>query len=77
MAQKKRSAKKSVPTILPKLTPTESHLLWLMEHGYGLETNVEGGPMLRNRSTNQVIRHTSANMNTVKALEERELIRPT
>lgn len=76
MAGKKHSAKKGAAVIPPKLTPTESHLLRLMEKGYELETSPEGGALLRNRRTNEMIRPTSANMNTVQALQERGLIRP-
>jgi hypothetical protein len=46
-----------------------------MEHGYQLETNSLGGnPVLRRLKDDEVVRPSSANRNTVKALEERGLI---
>jgi len=46
-----------------------------MEHGYRLETDSLGGdPVLRRLKNDEVMRPTSANRNTVKALEKRGLI---
>jgi hypothetical protein len=47
-----------------------------MEHGYQLETDSLGGdPVLRRLKDDEVVRPAAANRNTVKALEERGLIR--
>ena len=61
---------------LPKLTEAEQDLLLHIEHGYQLETDSLGGdPVLRRLKDNQVIRPASANRGTIKAMEERRLIR--
>jgi hypothetical protein len=68
--------KKWTPTIVEKLTDTEHELLSRMEQGYQLETDSLGGnPVLRNLKDDEVLRPMSANSSTVKALEERGLIR--
>ena len=68
-------AKKKLSIVPPKLTETEQDLLWHMEHGYQLETDSLGGnPVLRGLKNGEVIRPTSANRNTVTALEDRGLI---
>jgi hypothetical protein len=63
--------------VLPKLTKAEEDLLWHMEHGYQLETDLLGSnPVLHRLKDDEVIRPASANRNTVKALEEHGLIVP-
>jgi hypothetical protein len=47
-----------------------------MEHGYQLETSSLEGVVLRRLKGNEVVRTASANMSTVKVLEERGLIQP-
>ncbi len=80
MATKKRPAKKRTSNkrsaeALPTLTEGEHDLLSHMESGYQLETDSLGGnPVLRRLKDNEVMRPTSANRNTVKALEDRGLI---
>lgn len=70
-------AKKKFGSVRPKLTEVEQDLVWHMEHGYQLETDSLGGdPVLRRLKDDEVVRPASANRNTVKALEERGLIRP-
>jgi hypothetical protein len=55
----------------------ERDLLSHIQDGYQLETNSLGGdPILRRLKDNEVIRPLSANRNTIKALEQRGLIRP-
>ncbi len=67
---------KKARSIPPKLTETEQDLLAHMEQGYQLETDSLGGnPVLRRLKDTEVIRPLSANRNTIKALEERGLIR--
>ncbi len=80
MATKKRPAKKPASKKrsaepLPTLTEGEHDLLSHMESGYQLETDSLGGnPVLRRLKDDEVMRPTSANRNTVKALEDRGLI---
>jgi hypothetical protein len=70
-------AKKKTASVVSKLTEAEQDLLWHMENGYQLETDSLGGnPALRRSKDGEVIRPASANRNTVKALQERDLIRP-
>lgn len=70
-------AKKKFGSVPPKLTEAEQDLVWHMEHGYQLETDSLGSdPVLRRLKDDEVVRPASANRNTVKALEERGLIRP-
>ncbi|HEV2729163.1 MAG TPA: hypothetical protein VGV15_03950 [Terriglobales bacterium] len=71
-------SKKKAETVLPKLTEAEQDLLWHVQHGYQLETDSLGGhPVLRGlKGKDDVVRPPSANRNTIKALEERGLIRP-
>lgn len=58
------------------LTEAELHLLTQMEHGYQLETDSLGGnPVLRHGKGGEVLRPADANASTVKALEQRGLIR--
>jgi hypothetical protein len=65
-------------TILPKLTETELDLLAHMSRGYELETDSLGGnPVLRSVKDDTVMRPADANASTVKALEQRGLIRPS
>lgn len=74
---KKKTARKNLAGVPPELTETEADLLRDMQQGYELETSsLERGPLLRNRKTNEVVRPASANLNTVRALEERGLISP-
>jgi hypothetical protein len=55
----------------------ELGLLSQLEHGYQLETDSLGGnPVLRRLKDNEVLRPADANASTVKALEQRGLIRP-
>jgi hypothetical protein len=69
--------KKRASTIPPKLTEGEQDLLAHIEHGYQLETDSLGGnPVLRSPKDNEVLRPADANASTVKALENRGLIRP-
>jgi len=73
---KKKAAKKT-ETLPPKLTEAELDLLTRMEHGYQLETDSLGGnPILRRLKDNEVLRPADANASTVKALDQRGLIRP-
>ena len=66
--------KKKLSVVPPKLTETEQDLLWHMEHGYELETDSLGGnPVLRLKN-GDAMRPTSANRNTIQALEQRRLI---
>ena len=59
-----------------KLTDVEQDLLAQLEHGYRLETDSLGGnPVLRRAKDNELLRPADANASTVKALEERGLIR--
>jgi len=68
-------AKKKSGADLPKLTEAERDLIWHMEHGYQLQTDLlSGEPGLRRLKDDEVVRPASANRNTVKALEERGLI---
>jgi DNA-binding MarR family transcriptional regulator len=58
-----------------KLTEVEQDLLAQLEHGYRLETDSLGAnPVLRREKDNELLR-PDANASTVKALEERGLIR--
>ena len=58
-----------------KLTEAEEDLLWHVEHGYQLETDLLGGdPVLRSLKHDEVVRPASANRNTVQALKNRGLI---
>jgi hypothetical protein len=72
-------AKKKAPSaanVSPKLTESEQDLLSHIQDGYQLETDSLGGnPVLRRLKDNEVIRPLSANRNTIKALEQRGLIR--
>jgi hypothetical protein len=68
---------KKQTTIPPKLTETELDLLAHMSRGYELQTDSLGGnPLLRNVKDDTVLRPADANASTVKALEQRGLIRP-
>jgi hypothetical protein len=61
----------------PKLTEVEQDLLSRMEQGYQLETDSLGGnPLLRRLKDNEVLRPADANASTVKALQQRGLVRP-
>ena len=74
MAKKKAA---SAASVSPKLTEGEQDLLSHIQDGYQLETNSLGGdPILRRLKDNEVIRPLSANRNTIKAMEQRGLIRP-
>ena len=74
---KLRTQQKTSDIKLPaKLTKTEAELLRHLQNGYQIETSsLETGPLLRRLKDNEVIRTTSANRNTIKALEDRELIK--
>jgi len=76
IGRKKRSPNKPAPTLPPNLTDTEAHLLQQMQRGYQLETGMLTGPLLRDPKTKEATRPMSANMGTVKALQERGLISP-
>jgi hypothetical protein len=70
-------AKKKVSNVPPKLTEVEQDLLSHIQDGYQLETDSLGSnPVLRRSKDNEEIRPLSANRNTIKALEQRELITP-
>lgn len=70
--------KKKSRTVPPKLTDAEQDLVWHMEHGYQLETDSLGADaVLRRLKDDEAVRPSSANRNTVKALEERGLISPS
>lgn len=72
----KRKAKKKAASVSPKLTEGEQDLLSEMQGGYQLETDSLGGnPVLRRLKDGEVIRPLSANASTVKALQDRGLIR--
>ena len=68
--------KKKATRAVSKLTEVEQDLLAQLEHGYRLETDSLGGnPVLRRAKDNELLRPADANASTVKALEERGLIR--
>jgi len=68
--------KKKAIRAVSKLTEVEQDLLARMENGYRLETDSLGGnPVLRRMKDNELLRPADANASTVKALEERGLIR--
>ncbi len=68
-------AKRKSAGVPSKLTETELDLLTHLENGYQLETDSLGGnPVLRKKD--EVFRPVSVNGNTIKALEERGLMRP-
>ena len=74
-------ARKNVATktklLPPKLTQAEQDLLSQLQNGYQLETDSLGGnPVLRRVKTSEVLRPADANASTVKALQQRGLIRP-
>jgi hypothetical protein len=69
--------KKPVTANDPKLTKTEQDLLSHLEHGFQLESGAFDGLLLRNLKDNSVVRTASANQSTIKALEERGLIKAT
>jgi hypothetical protein len=74
--RKKGMAKKKNASPMQKLTESEQDLLEQMQGGYQLETDSRGGnPVLRRLKDGEVIRPLSANASTVKALQERALIR--
>jgi hypothetical protein len=77
MPRKKPASAPKKPTsnIVADLTEIERDLLAQMESGYQLETDSLGSNLVL-RKGDEVIRPASANRNTVKALEERELISP-
>ena len=69
-------AKKKDNDPLSKLIRTEQDLLSHMQHGYELETDSLGkNPVLRRLKDEEAIRPAAANRNTIKALEDRGLIR--
>lgn len=68
-------AKKKPADLPPKLTEGEQDLLSHLEGGYQLETDSLGrNPVLRRLKDDEVIRPTSANASSVRALQERRLI---
>ena len=68
--------KKKTTRAVSNLTEVEQGLLVQLEHGYRLETDSLGGnPVLRRAEDNELLRPADANASTVKALEERGLIR--
>ena len=69
--------KKKTATVAPKLTEGEQDLLSEMQKGYQLETDSLGrNPVLRRSKDGELIRPLSANASSVKALQERRLVRP-
>lgn len=70
-------AKKKANSIPPKLTESEQGLLEHLEQGFQLETDSLGSnPVLRQLKNNELSRPADANASTVKALQQRGLIRP-
>src|SRR5215469_2206274 len=60
-----------------KLSEAEQDLLWHMEHGNALETDLLGSDVvLRNLKDDSVVRPASANRSTIEALGRRGLIAP-
>lgn len=73
----KKKAARETGTLPPKLTEPELNLYTRLEEGYLLETDSLGGnPVLRDVKDGEVVRPADANASTVKALEQRGLIRP-
>ena len=73
-AKKKMTA--SEQAVMPKLTEPEQDLLWHMENGYELQTDLLGAdPVLRRLKGDEEIRPASANRGTVEALQKQGLIR--
>jgi hypothetical protein len=71
-------AKEKSAKAMPKLSEGEQDLLSQMQEGYQLETDSLGSnPVLRRLKDGEVIRPLSTNASTVKALQERGLIRAT
>jgi hypothetical protein len=69
-------AKKKNASPMRKLTAGEQDLLEQMQAGYQFETDSLGvNPVLPRLKDGEVIRPLSANAGTVKALQERALIR--
>lgn len=72
-----RMARKKSGHLAPKLTESEQDLLSHLQEGYELETDSLGGNLvLRSRKKGEVLRPADANASTVKALQQRGLIRP-
>ena len=71
------SPKKPVTAAIPNLTRPEQDLLSHLERGFQLESEAFDGLLLRNLKDDSVVRTASANQSTVKALEERGLIKAT
>lgn len=70
-------AKKKLSGVVPKLTAGEQELLTHLEQGFQLETDSLGSkPVLRRLKDDEVLRPADANASTVKALEQRGLMRP-
>jgi hypothetical protein len=70
-------AKKKAANLATKLSDAERDLLGQMENGYQLETDSLGGnPVLLRLKDNEMLRPADANGSTVKALQQRGLIRP-
>ena len=68
--------KKKATGAVSKLTEVEQDLLAQLEHGYRLETDSLGGnPVPRRAKDNELLRPADANASTIKALEERGVIR--
>jgi len=68
--------KKKATRAVSKLTEVEQDLLAQLQHGYRLATDSLGGnPVLSRAEDNELLRPADANASTVKALEERGLIR--
>jgi hypothetical protein len=76
MAKKAKKKVASKDIIVPaKLTEAEQDLMWHMENGYRLETDLLGAnPVLRHLKEDEAIRPLSANRGTIEALEKRGLI---
>lgn len=75
-AEDRSMPKKKTTSASSKLTQAEEELLAQLESGYQLETDSLGAnPVLRTLRDNEVLRPAHANASTVKALEERGLIR--
>lgn len=72
------SARSAKPQAAPqKLSEAEQDLLWHMEQGNALETDLLGSDVvLRNLKDDSVVRPASANRSTIAALGRRGLIAP-
>lgn len=77
-AQKRKSGAagtRALGVAVAKLSEAEQDLVSHMQNGYELLTDSLGGnPVLRSLKDGEVVRPTSANRNTIKALDEHGVI---